>query len=66
MCALGDPKYSRLTEVMTPDDSEGLLTFVNTSSKDETHTLTGDYTREQRTKVSRSIRTLTPSTTYVL
>ena len=49
---LADPKYTPLCELLGGQESERLLSFVNTSRKSEQLTLQPDPSREHRTKVS--------------
>ncbi len=59
MFVVPDPKYRRLVEVLSPEESERVLMFLNTfnavSSAKDHIVLRSGYSRPQRTKVSASM-----------
>ena len=52
MTALPDPNYPMLREVLSVKDTEELMCFINTASRDHTLLLSPLYDRQVRTKVT--------------
>ena len=52
MTALPDPNYHILREVLSERDTEELMRFINTASRDHTLLLSSLYDRQVRTKVT--------------